>query len=139
MSNPAIDGSKQPLAHEAVGYGKPPMQRRFKKCGNSKGRPEGSKNRKTIVKVFANEMYSVTENGKRRRLSTHDLVLLSLRNLALENKNVRAFEEFHRFIKIHQPQASNDVVGYLVVPAEMTQEEWIAEQEELNKHRKRPF
>ncbi len=79
------------------------------------------------------------ENGKHRRLSTLDLVLLRLRNMALEDKNIRAFEEFHRLIKAYQPQETNDDVGYLVVPAEMTQEEWIAEQEELNKHRKRPF
>jgi hypothetical protein len=41
-------------------------------------------------------------------------------------------------IKAYQPQATNNDVGYLVVPAEMTQEEWVARQEELNKHRKPP-
>ena len=138
MSNRENYGSEQPPAHEAVGYRKPPMKRRFKKSGNSKGRPTGSKNRKTIVKAVANEMHSLIENGKHRRLSTLDLVLLRLRNMALEDKNVRAFEELHRLIKAYQPQETNDDVGYLVVPAEMTQEEWVAEQEELNKHRKPP-
>ena len=83
MSNRENDGSEQPPAHEEVGYGKPPTRRRFKKSGNSKGRPKGSKNRKTIVKAVANEMHTVAENGKHRRRSTLDLVLLSLRNLAL--------------------------------------------------------
>ncbi len=138
MSNRENDGSEQPPAHEEVGYGKPPTRRRFKKSGNLKGRPKGSKNRKTIVKAVANEMHSLIENGKHRRLSTLDLVLLRLRNMALEDKNVRAFEELHRLIKAYQPQETNDDVGYLVVPAEMTPEEWVAEQEELNKHRKPP-
>ena len=132
------DGSEQPPAHQEVGYQKPPMCRRFKKSGYPSGRPKGSKNRKTIVKEVAIEMHVVRENGKRRRLSTLELVLLSLRNMALEGKNVRAFEEFHRLSKVYQPQATNDNVGYLVAPAEMTPEEWMADQEEKNKHRMRP-
>ena len=138
MSNRENDRSEQPPAHEEVGYGKPPTRRRFKKSGNLKGRPKGAKNRKTIVKAVANEMHSVIEDGKRRRRSTLDLVLLRLRNMALAEGNDRAFEELHRLIKAYQPQETNDRVGYLVVPAEMTQEEWVARQEELNKHRKPP-
>ena len=138
MPNRENDGSEQPPAHEEVGYGKPPTRRRFKKSGNSKGRPKGSKNRKTIVKAVANEMHTLIEDGKRRRRSTLDLVLLRLRNMTLEEGNDRAFEELHRLIKAYQPQATNDDAGCLVVPAEMTQEEWIAEQMEKNKHRKRP-
>ena len=138
MSNRENDGSEQPPAHEEVGYGKPPTRRRFKKSGNSKGRPKGSKNRKTIVKAVANETHTVAENGKRRRRTTLDLVLLRLRNMALAEGNDRAFEELHRLIKAYQPQETNDRVGYLVVPAEMSQEEWVAEQMEKNKHRKRP-
>ncbi len=138
MSNRENNGSEQPPAHEEVGYGKPPTRRRFKKSGNSKGRPKGSKNRKTIVKAVANETHTVPENGKRRRLSTLDLVLLRLRNMALEEGNDRAFEELHRLIKAYQPQETNNDAGCLVVPAEMTQEEWVAEQMEKNKHRKPP-
>ena len=138
MSDRENDGSGQPPAHEEVGYGKPPTRRRFKKSGNLKGRPKGSKNRKTIVKAVANETHTVLENGKHRRRSTLDLVLLRLRNMALEDKNVRAFEELHRLFKAYQPQATNDRAGYLVVSAEMSQEEWVADQMEKNKHRKRP-
>ncbi len=138
MSNRENDGSEQPPAHEEVGYGKPPTRRRFRKSGNLKGRPKGSKNCKTIVKAIAGEMHTVLENGKHRRRSTLELVLLRLRNMALEEGNDRAFEELHRLIKAYQPQATSDGAGCLVVPAEMTQEEWIARQEELNKHRKPP-
>jgi hypothetical protein len=137
MLNQENDGSQLPPAHDEVGYQKPPMYRRFKKSGKPSGRPKGSKNRKTIVKEVAKEMHVVRENGKRRKLSTLKLVLFSLRNMALEGKNVRAFDEFHRLIKAYQPQATTDL-GYLVVPAAMTPEEWMAEQREQNKHRKRP-
>ncbi len=61
-----------------------------------------------------------------------EIVLLCLRNMALEAKNVRAFEEFHRLIKAYQPQEADDHVGYLVVPATMTMEEFIAMSEKTN-------
>ncbi len=132
MANQEIDGPDQPPAHEATGYGKPPMKRRFRKCGNSKGRPRGSKNRKTIVKSVASEMHSVTENGKRRRLSTLDLVLLRLRNMALEGEKVQAFEEFHRLAKTYQPQETGGGPGYIVMSATQTFEEAIAADEKAN-------
>ncbi len=132
MSDRENHGPEQPPANEQVSYGKPPMRRRFKLSGNPKGRPKGSKNRKTIVKMVANEMHDMLEKGKRRRRSTLELVLRCLRNIALEDKNVRAFEELHRLIKAYQPQV---IGGYLVVPAVMTQEEWNAEQEKKNVER----
>ena len=90
-----------------------------------------------MVKEVANEMHSVTENEKRRRLSTFELVLFSLRNMALEGNKVQAFKVFHRLNKVYLPQATTDL-GYLVAPADMAPEEWMAEQREKNKHRKRP-
>ena len=132
MSNRDNDGPEQPPAEEEVGYCKPPMRRRFKESGNQKGRREGTQNRKTIVRKVANEMHTVTENGKRRRRSTLQFVLLRLRNMALEGKKVRAFEEFHRLTKAYQPQAADDSLGYLVVPAGLTLEESIAEGEKAN-------
>ncbi len=132
MSNRENDGPEQPPAHEKVGYGNPPTYRRFKESGNLEGRPKGAKNRKTIVKMVANEMHSVLENGKRRRRSTLELVLLRLRNKALEDKNVRAIGELQRLIETYQPQGTHNNAGYLVVPAELTQEEFIAKMERLN-------
>ncbi len=132
MSDRENDGPEQPPANEEVGYRKPPTQRRFKVSGNPNGRPNGAKNRKTIVKTVANEMHTVIENGKRRSLSTLELVLLRLRNMALEDKNVRAFEELHRLIKAYQPQEGTGGLGYIVVPAVMTPEEWIAAMEKKN-------
>ena len=138
MLNQQNDGPEQSPTDEAVGYRKPPMYRRFKTSGNPKGRPPGSKNRKTIVKLVANEMHSVVENGKRQQRSTLDLVLLSLRNMALEGKNARAFDELHRLTKAYEPQVADGVGGYLVVPATATEEEAIAEMKKHNATTKPP-
>ncbi len=131
MSDRENHGPEQPPANEEVGHRKPPMRRRFKLSGKPKGRPRGAKNRRTIVKMVANEMHNVTEIGERRRRSTLDVVLLLLRNKALD-KNVRAFEELHRLTKVYQPQEAGVRRGYLVLSAEVTQEEWLAEMERKN-------
>lgn len=125
MSSHEIDGHD-----EASG---PPMVRRFKASGNPRGRPRGSKNRKTIVREIANELHVVSENGKEHRRTTLELVLMRLRNLALENANARAFDELHRLAKVYQPQEPENEGGFMVAPAPMSEEEWIAEQEKKNK------
>ena len=138
MSNRENEGSESPPSEEEGGYGKPPKRRRFKGSGNLKGRPKGAKNRKTIVRTVANEMHTVIENGTRRRLSTLELVLLRLRNMALEGKNVRAFNELHRLIKAYGPQEADKIHGVLVAPAEISAEEWIEREMEENKTRTKP-
>lgn len=51
-----------------VGYGKPPKHTRFKKgqSGNSKGRPKGQKNMRTIVNSVLDRTVTITENGQTR-------------------------------------------------------------------------
>ncbi len=119
-----------------VGYGKPPLIRRFKsgESGNRRGRPRGSKNRKTIVREIANEMHTVTEEGRRRRRSTLELMLLALRNRAAEG-DVRAFRAYKKYLAKFEPQETPSKGGYLVAPAEMTPEEWIKDQERKNAER----
>ena len=116
-----------------VGYGKPPLIRRFKvgQSGNRRGRPRGLKNRKTIVREIANEMHTVTEDGRRRRLSTLELMLLALRNRVAEG-NVRAFREYKKYLAKYDPQETDSNVGYIVLSADITVEEAIAEDEKAN-------
>jgi hypothetical protein len=111
--------------------------RRFKSSGNPKGRPKGSRNRKTIVRDVASELLTVTENGKRRRRTTLHVVLTLLRNKALEG-DIRAMEELHRLSKVLEPNGSDRAGGVMVVPAEMSVEEWIQEEEKLNETRLPP-
>jgi len=121
------------LQENKVGYGNPPFQRRFKKglSGNKKGRPRGSKNRKTIVREIAYEMHKVIEDGQWRWRATLGLMLLALRNHAAEG-NVRAFRAYQKYLAKYEPQETNSKLGYLVVPAPMTTEEFIKHAEKTN-------
>lgn len=123
----------------SVGYRQPPLQKRFKKnlSGNPRGRPKGSKNRKTVLRNIMYETLVVTENGKRRRRTTLELLLVTLRNLSLKG-NVRATRVFWKYLEKYAPQESHSGAGYIVVPAEMSPEEWTADQMEKNKTRKPP-
>ena len=112
------------ITNYAVGYGKPPLTRRFKsgRSGNRRGRPRGSKNCKTIVREIANEMHTVTEDGQRRRRSTLEFMLLALRTLMTEG-NVRAFRAYKKCLAKYEPQNTRRKGGYLVMPAPVSLED----------------
>ena len=78
-----------------------------------------------------NEMHTVTDDGRRRRRSKIELMLIAFRDRAVEG-NPRAFREYRKFLAKYEPQASNSKLGYLVVPAPITVEEAIAGNEKLN-------
>ena len=73
-----LEANHEENADSPVGYGKPPKHGRFKpgQSGNKRGRPRGSKNRKTILMQIANETHRVIENGRPRDRKTLDLMLL---------------------------------------------------------------
>jgi hypothetical protein len=62
------------------GFGNPPSQHRFKpgQSGNPKGRPKGSSNLKTDLAALLKGNIETTVNGKRRRMTRQEAVLLSL-------------------------------------------------------------
>src|ERR1700730_17229588 len=55
----------------AVGYGRPPIGSRFKPgtSGNAKGRPQGRKNLKTLIRQAMTAKISVQEGSSTRRVS----------------------------------------------------------------------
>ena len=116
----------------SVGYGRPPIQRRFKESGNLQGRPNGAKNRETIVKTVANEVHTIIEDGKRTRRSTLELVIIRLRNKALEGKNLQAYDVLHRLLEMHDPQQIGPDAGYAIMPASMSVQDWVAQAERKN-------
>jgi hypothetical protein len=69
-----------------VGYGKPPVEHRFKKglSGNPKGRRKGSKNFGTDVLETLKTPVPINDAGKRSNVSTQKAMLLRLREKALK-------------------------------------------------------
>src|ERR1700746_259201 len=65
-----------------VGYRKPPSHTRFVKgqSGNSRGRPTGAKNMKTLLTKALNELVVVTDNGGRRKVSKRQAIVTQLVN-----------------------------------------------------------
>lgn len=120
-------------------YDGPPKSSRFLpgQSGNPRGRPIGSKNRKTILEGVAFEMHTAVENGKRVRRPAIEFVLWVILKKALAGDK-RANRAYHDLLAKFAPEATKEAGGLLVVSAEMTPKEWIAEQMELNKTRRPP-
>lgn len=133
MPDAASETDSSEITDYAVGYGKPPLIKRFKsgQSGNRRGRPRGSKNCKTIVREIANEMHRVTEDGRLRRRSILEFMLLALRNRAAEG-NVRAFRAHKKYLVKYDPQETDSKLGYIVLSADITLEEAIAGGEKAN-------
>ena len=76
-----------------VGYGKPPLETRFKQgqSGNPRGRPRGAKNLATLLDEALNERVVINENSGRRRISKRKAALKQLVNEAAKG-NWRALK-----------------------------------------------
>jgi hypothetical protein len=124
--NPAVPTHDDSTEYK-VGRGRPPKAHQFQpgQSGNRDGRPRGAKGHKTIVQEVASEVQTLTEGGKRRRLSTIQLVFLALRNKALEG-DARAFRAYQTVVERYGPKEPVSNGGYIVVPERLTMEEWIA-------------
>ena len=136
-SNEGPAGSNEPGQSEKIETPNPLRPRRFKTSGNPHGRPKGARNRKTILKEIAFERRRVTENGKVRTHSTLDLIILRLRNLALEGKNLRAIEAYQKLEETYLPQTKEQQAACLVVPQPVSEAEYIAKMERKNEELRR--
>jgi hypothetical protein len=68
-----------------VGYGKPPKDTQFQKgvSGNPKGRPKQCRNFDDELIRESESMMTITENGQRKRISKHEVVIKKLVNQAM--------------------------------------------------------
>ena len=69
-----------------VGYAKPPSRTRFKpgQSGNPRGRPRGAKNFVTAIEGELRARVTVTENGRRKRVTKREVIAKRLVNCAAE-------------------------------------------------------
>jgi hypothetical protein len=69
---------------DEVGFGKPPRAMQFKpgQSGNPAGRPRGAKNFATAIEQELDARVTVTENGRRRRISKREVIAKHLVNKA---------------------------------------------------------
>jgi hypothetical protein len=67
-----------------VGFGKPPRSTRFNpgQSGNPNGRPPGAKNFAVAIGQELDSRVTVTENGRRRRISKREVIAKHLVNKA---------------------------------------------------------
>jgi hypothetical protein len=68
-----------------IGYGKPPKETQFRKgiSGNPKGRPKKSLGFNEQLLRESHSYVTVNENGRKKRISKHDVVLKQLLKLAM--------------------------------------------------------
>jgi hypothetical protein len=87
------DETKGPRLYP-VGYGKPPIDTRFKKgqSGNPAGRRTGSKNLFTVLREIFQERVVITENGKRKNVSKLELLIKQLYQIGV-NGDLRAISQ----------------------------------------------
>lgn len=77
-------GNNENNNNERVGYGKPPKHSQFRRgrSGNTKGRPKGSKNIRSVFHNELNERVPITENGKHRTISKLEATIKQMVNKA---------------------------------------------------------
>jgi hypothetical protein len=74
------------MPQNKVGYANPPKATQFKRgvSGNPNGRPKGSRNLATDLAAELEELTTVKEDGRRRRVSKQRALIKSLMNKALQ-------------------------------------------------------
>ena len=78
------DSREDEREERRVGYGRPPVATQFRQgvSGNPRGRPKGARNFATVVAATLGERISITENGRRKRITKLDAAVKQLVNRA---------------------------------------------------------
>jgi len=126
------------MTGQTSGRGRPPTHRQF---GHGQkraaGRPKGAIGEKAIVQKIAGELHKVQQNGQAIEVNTIELLLISMRNLAMKG-DLRASKWLTDYRARIIPEPSKDGLGFLVVPETLPPEKFIEREMFLNKFRTDP-
>ena len=113
-----------------VGYGRPPQATQFKKgqSGNPLGRPRKPRGQATIAARVLGEVQRLVgqPRGARTRYTSLELVTMSLKKMAASGHLQAATLYTRLAARFGRRPTEDNQVGYLIVPAPLTKEEWIA-------------
>ena len=114
----------------AVGYGRPPLETRFKKgqSGNPQGRPRRSNTLRAIAARVLGEIQRLPNRSKGGRVlySTLEVIIMALKQRAASG-DPRAAALFTKISEDHGRQNPPPRgAGYLVIPERLTEAEWEA-------------
>ena len=95
-----------------VGYGRPPKHTRFKpgQSGNPNGRPKGVRNFGTDLKATLNTPVNLLRDGRPRKVSTQEAMLLRLREKALGGE-ARALDRLLLLAQAYNNENSTATIG----------------------------
>jgi len=93
--------TKKERADYEVGYGKPPKAHQFGpgQSGNPKGRPSASRNAGKLLCDRLFERVTITQNGRRIRIPYLEVIILRLRQKAVEG-DARAMDQLIRLLPV---------------------------------------
>jgi hypothetical protein len=107
---------------DGTGYKRPPKAHKFKpgQSGNPSGRPKGTRNLSTDLAAISSRRISIRENGKERRISRQEAMLLSLYAKALHGDVKAATSIVNMLIKLAPqigpaPQTSISETDQLII------------------------
>ena len=119
------------------GRGHPPPGRQFGRGQKrAAGRPKGAIGEKAIIQKIAGERHTIQQSGRQVEVNTVELLLLSMRNLAMSG-HLQAAKWLSDYRARQLPQEGKGV-GFLVVPEGMPTEQLVAREEFLNRFRTNP-
>ena len=118
----------------AEGRKPPPTEKRFRKgsSGNPAGRPKGSTSLSGLTRKVALRKHSVPMEGKSRRISMLELLILKLNAMAASGHPGAATLINWVRAKTELSETEVEMGGFLLVPAPVTTEEFIAQEEARN-------
>jgi uncharacterized protein DUF5681 len=118
------------------GRGRPPAHRQFGRGQKrAAGRRKGAIGQKATVQKIAGESHKVKQNGHEIEVNTMELLLISMRNLAMSG-DLRAAKWLEDYRARILPEAGHG--GFLVVPEVMPVDEYFRTETFLNKFRISP-